>query len=253
MRNRRQLSALILCAGLIAGGPALAETFPVRWSPSLGLQSLDDIDRRLQQPLWDEAGITVASRWRFTGAGQAPEPIDPEPIISCADHRRIEGTNYQTASQSDHNHLAIFAATCAALEALKHAAPAVESHVGDFRLDESAVDFLPAATAVAIAPWQQDEIDQASASGLSWRQWRGNQDSDLQAVHRYGDQAALYEWTRGKSRVEILAHGDFNADGREDLLLHITEWPGYAHAAKAKILPVTRASPGAVMQALALN
>jgi len=253
LRNRRRASAVILFAALIAGGAALAETFPVRWSPSFGLQSLDDIDRRLQQPLWDDAGITVAFRWRFTGAGQAPEPIEPQRIVSCADHERLDGTNYQTASQSDHNHLAIFASTCEALEALKHAAPAHESFVANFHLDAAAVDFLPAATAVAIGPWQQEEIDQAGANGLSWRAWRASQNDKLLALRSDGEHAALYEWTRGKSRVEIFGRGDFNADGSEDLLLHITEWPGYAHSAKAKTLLVTRTSAGAVMHALALN
>ncbi len=251
--NRRQLPALVLFAALIAGGPALAETFPVRWSTALGLSPLADINQRLHQPLWDDVGITVAFRWRFGGAGQAPEPIDPEPKISCADHQRWEGTKYQTASQSDHNHLALFAATCAALSALRHARPAHESFVSEFRLDKGAADYLPAALAIAIGPWQQRYIDEAGARGLSWRQWRACKDSELLSVQSDGGDAALYQWTRGKRRVEILGCADFNADGLQGLLLRVTEWPGYAHAAKAKAMLVTRASAGAVMHALELN
>jgi hypothetical protein len=246
-------AVLVLFAALLAGGAAEAETFPVRWSPSLGLQSLDDIDRRVEQPLWDDIGITVAFRWRFTSAGQALEPIDPEPMISCADHWRLADTVYQTASQSDHNHLANFAATCAALAALRHAQPSRESYVGDFRLDAAAADFLPAALAIAIGPWQQRDIDEAGAHALPWRQWRAGKSSDLISVRSNGDEAVLYEWTRGKSRVEILGRGDFNEDEVEDLLLIITEWPGYAHFAKAKMILVTRYYPDVVMHAFEIN
>ena len=251
--NRRRLPALVLFAALIAGGPALAETFPVRWSPSLDLQSLDEIDHRMQQPLWDDVGITVAFRLRFISAGQAPEPIEPEPIISCTDHQRIEGTSYQTASQSEQNHLAIFAATCAAFNQFRHARPAHKSYVSEFRLDKAAADYLPAAIAIAIGSRQQHDIDEAGARGQSWRQWRAGKDGELLSVRSDGNNGALYQWTRGESRVEILERGDFNDDGRQDLLLLVTQWPGYGHGAKAKAMLVTRFHPDTVMHRLELN
>ncbi len=73
------LRALILATALIlgAGGAsamgvdrefpvntttAEAEEIPAGWSPLLGLKNLDDIERRLEEPLWNEVGIPMARR-----------------------------------------------------------------------------------------------------------------------------------------------------------------------------------------------
>jgi hypothetical protein len=129
------LRALILATALIlgAGGAsamgvdrefpvntttAEAEEIPAGWSPLLGLKNLDDIERRLEEPLWNEVGILMARRWRYVGEGQAPEPIEPKRILSCADYWAADFTQLNTRSQSDHNLLREFAADCTALKAL---------------------------------------------------------------------------------------------------------------------------------------
>ena len=255
----RSLRALIFCAALMAaaanaGAGADAgdsEKFPVRWSASLGLQSLDDIERRQRQPLWSAAGIVLAHKWRYSGIGNAHEPVGPRRLVSCAYYWGADHRLYKTASESDHFLLADFAATCVALKALKLARPARQSFIAELRLDETAADALPAMLDIAVNPAERDEIEQAGAKGLSWRQSRASQGAVLISVRRKHDSAALFEWTRGKSLVEFLARGDFNGDGIEDLLLHISQWPGYGHGAKVKALLVTRYRRGAVMQVLA--
>ena len=39
--------------------------------------------------------------------------------------------------------------------------------------------------------------------------------------------------------MEIFASDDINGDGVGDLLLHVSEWPGHAHALGSKALLVT--------------
>ena len=41
-----------------------------------------------------------------------------------------------------------------------------------------------------------------------------------------------------------------NGDGAEDLMLRVSEWPGYAHTSRSKTLLVTRHEREAVMRAL---
>jgi hypothetical protein len=144
----------------------------VLWSQSLDLNSLDQLEHRLQQPLWRGTGITVAQKWRFIGAGKAPEPIAAKVILSCADYWQTDHALYKTASQSDFNLLADFAGTCQALKALKAALPAQKSFVNDFTLDESAVDMLPPGIAIGRNPAERREIKQAEIDGLSWRQYQ---------------------------------------------------------------------------------
>ena len=251
---KRILLALMLSAALMAAGASAGagdhENFPVRWSASLGLQSLDDIERRQRQPLWSAAGIVLAHKWRYSGIGKAHQPVGPRRIVSCADYWGADHRLYKTASQSDHFLLADFAATCVALRALKLARPARQSFIAELRLDEAAADALPAMLDIAVNPAERDEIEQAGAKRWSWRQLRASRGAVLISVRREHDSAALFEWTRGKSLVEFLARGDFNGDGIEDLLLHISQWPGYGHGAKVKALLVTRYRRGAVMQVL---
>ena len=229
-----------------------AEEIPVRWSASLGLETLDDIERRLEEPLWNEVGILLARRWRHVGEGQAPEPIEPLRILSCADYGAADLAHLNTRSQSDHNLMREFAADCSALKALGAATPARTSFVGGFRLDDRAVDVLPASTHLAISPVESRAIEEADAKGWSWRQWHESRDSSLVAVREAADGSTAFEWTRARSRMEILASGDFDGDGSEDLLLRVSEWPGYAHASRSKTFLVTRHGPGAVMQVLPL-
>ena len=46
-----------------------AKDYPVRWSPALDLDSLDDLERRLEESLWNAVGILLARRWRYVGEG----------------------------------------------------------------------------------------------------------------------------------------------------------------------------------------
>lgn len=101
LKNRARLHRrflFLLLSGLLVGGAAnnvKSETLPVLWSQSLDLNSLDQLEHRLQQPLWRGTGITVAQKWRFIGAGKAPEPIAakvicPAPIIGKRTMRSIK-------------------------------------------------------------------------------------------------------------------------------------------------------------------
>lgn len=205
-----------------------AGEFPARWSSTLGLNSLDDVKLRASEPLWNEVGILMARRWRYIGEGQAPEPIEPLSIVSCTDYWAADFARLNTRSQSDHNLLREFIADCEALMALDVAKPATTSFVGDFHLDEQAVNVLPAATHLAISPVESRAIEDADTKGWSWRQWHESRESSLVAAHQAADGSAAFEWTRAQSRIEIYAWGDFNGDGAEDLLLRISEWLGYA-------------------------
>ena len=227
-----------------------AKDYPVRWSPALDLDSLDDLERRLEKSLWNAVGILLARRWRYVGEGQAPEPIEPKRILSCADYWAADLAHLNTRSQSDHNLLREFAADCWALKALGAAKPASRSFVGDFRLDARAVDVLPAGTAIPISPVERREIDDADAKGWSWRQWHESRESVLTSVHKSADGSATFAWTRARSRVEILARGDFNGDGAEDLLLRNSEWLGYAHASRSQTFLVTRHQRQSVLRVL---
>ena len=53
--------------------------------------------------------------------------------------------------------------------------------------------------------------------------------------------------------MEILARGDFNGDGAEDLLLRNSEWLGYAYASRSQTFLVTRHQRQSVLRVLPLT
>jgi hypothetical protein len=245
--NRRlpvSLAALWLAAALSLGAVTSIiranDEFPVRWSASLGLASLADLEDRLSRPLWSAAGILLAGKWRHVGAGEAPEPVNPVRIASCADYRAADLAALTTSSQSDHNLLAEFGATCRALDWLARAKPSRQSFVADFNLDEAAAELLPAGIAIPVNSAERRAIQADEAAGRSWRRWHESRGRPLRAGAPTTDGGAVFEWAAARSRLAILARGDFDGDGIEDVLLLNSEWPGYAHAMRSEVFLLTR-------------
>ena len=150
---------ILVLVGLALGLPAAAAEgesgpYPIWWSPSLELDSLDRIDARLQRPLWRRHIEDRARRW-WRPEADRPDSGFTVTVIedsgeredfagSCAGILRIErGPPFDLV----HVELRTWfhqSAQCRALVRLKEAAPARRSFVRDFVLSEAAIDVLPA-------------------------------------------------------------------------------------------------------------
>jgi hypothetical protein len=105
-------------------------------------------------------------------------------------------------------------ARCRALSLVANAKPARNSLVRGFVLDDSAPARLPAGLAMNISPDDERRIAEATKRGQRWRDLE-----EVKLVSRTSPEEATYADETSKQNLVLLAHGDFNGDGFEDLLV----------------------------------
>lgn len=94
------------------------------------------------------------------------------------------------------------------------AKPSRLSYVEGFRLDGLALDALPSSLSWAVAPEDEDAVEEAERQGLSWRRYK----PELRVLNASQDALAVDE-DGARIALETKAFGDFDGDGVEDVLL----------------------------------
>ena len=213
---RRKLTLIVttvviaICLG--RGAPTWAEEaapYPIWWSLSLELESLDQIDERLERNLWhNDDGFRL-----FVGIGKNRTTVIAH---SCADIRRYEKEGSGAIDSPDIYLWRTVYRECVPIERLRDARPARTSHVTNFVLDAGALDYLPALVTL-------------SASCDCWcRLYAANQrriplskfeDGRLLKARPINDYQIEVKTEHSIIQIEILARADFNGDGWEDLFM----------------------------------
>ncbi len=238
------LRALAFLALLGPVGPVLAAEegpYPVWWSDKLRLESLDQIDARLERPFWDNGGYTV---YKGVGNERTEATVD-----ACNIRRRLfEEGYYAGASQ---RYFAVYLwAMCDALEKLATAKPAARSYVRNFVFDRNAFDLLPAIVGGAESCGFLCRLKWANERGDTWTQLEDDlfkrharentsiaisgqtrsikveDDKTATILFEYVEEVpveeektTIWSYSVDRSPLEILAYGDFNEDGLEDMLM----------------------------------
>lgn len=132
----RSLPLGALVAALLSVSPsgraAEQSAYPIWWSPSLELESLDKIDQRLARDLYPgEEGFRV-----HVGLGGKRRTVLAN---DCAELRVLERESGGAVTSPDISLEFIFEENCLAIETLKGARPADRSHVRDFVLNAEAL------------------------------------------------------------------------------------------------------------------
>ena len=215
--------------------------YPVWWSDKLRLESLDRIDARLERPFWDNGGYTV---YKGVGNERTETTVD-----ACNMRRRLfEEGYYAGASQ---RYFAVYLwAMCDALEKLATAKPAARSYVRNFVFDRNAFDLLPAIVGGAESCGFLCRLKWANERGDTWTQledslfkrhaWENTSiaisgqtrsikvedDKTATILFEYVEEVpveeektTIWSYSVDRSPLEILAYGDFNEDGLEDMLM----------------------------------
>ena len=251
---------ILVLVGVALGLPAAAAegesgTYPIWWSPSLELDSLDQLEARLHQSLWpslpDNRSFTVL----VTDNGGQREMR----VRTCADISWLEGKRF-TYKAGSYSPAYYDERRCRVLGRLNRAVPAQQSFVNDFVLNKAAIDVLPAMVEPAVACEELCRQYKAEKEGVSWRDyWTGWREELLRKqgvwtgwrTERLRKQGTVIEDEQEDGKgyffgfdeqsdhrmvvetfslvidveirslvdLEILARADFTGDGLEDLLM----------------------------------
>ncbi len=214
------------------------EPYPIWWSPSLELESLDQIDKRLEKPFWPDDEGFVMGKWdvdRYSVKDLAP---------NCATMLDLAEKGYSSAGSC--NDIAIqtfFMAECEALRYLKSAQPAKRSYLVGFALDRESFQFLPPMVDLGI-----------SCQSICWRYYANEErrpmgePEPLRELEIVNDHEMAFKTDFDGGRMEILARADFNRDGSDDILLRSGAYVFEGTWAVTKLFLLTRDAPGSVLR-----
>ncbi len=205
--------------GLMQAGPSIAGEFPVRWSPALQLDSLDQIDERWTRPVLKERPIRFRARGDWESPGEARAVAD-----NCARYFDLLRNEYEP-DPAQYDEVGEFGSACFTIHLLRRVSPAAKGFLASFRLDETAPSRLPG----GIAESENTELTLAAESiewdptPQSWRDlWKTVVGPDIEpAIRVLGPDHTAYAWRNEETTLRLLAWGDFTRDGIEDVVVSV--------------------------------
>ncbi len=241
------IALAILAIALFIWGAArpaavAAEEFPVWWSPKLELSSLENLPRRMERDFRPE-------RWRVVGVpddGEKTIVDDCKSLLSSG----LDLPSWFYLVDSEARPFYSELADCQALRRLGQVRPAKESYLQTFELGPQAPNILPNLFVDyrvrgydgSLPCEMLCDVELVLPDGRSWA------DAAPTPLIETASPENMVLWSNGRGiRVFVLARGDFNIDGLEDLLIkrHFLSGPLYDD-----VLVLTRFGPDSIMRAL---
>lgn len=203
--------------GAFTAASIAQEELPVWWSPSLELESLDQIDTILNGLYPEEDQVVVR---KFVREGNARLRLR-EVVQDCRTHIRLIEDGYEfTFPWEALDSKRRYGDECFALDALSRAKPAASSFLSDFELNGEALSVLPpffrpvGGCGYLRAAWL------ANRDGVSWAEfWHRDPYYAVTGVRTLSETEIQIDAEHWSTHVELYGRGDFDGDGWEDLLM----------------------------------
>lgn len=166
------------------------------------------------------ADLTAEFNRRFDEPVEVRRGDSRGQVIGCATAIDLLDQGYEPTTSVDSIYLKNAALTCKILREITQAQPSSRSYLSDLQLDAAVAPLLPAELEIGA---------QAQVDG-----------EDALVAHPPGLQ----------QRLEILARGDFNADGIEDWLVREESWATAGTTREIRAFELTREASGAPLRLL---
>lgn len=159
---------------------------------------------------------------------------------TCVELIRLHGEEYEAPSRVEDYTYIDKMLQCRALSELKAARPAKVDYLEQFRLEPKAMRYLPPDLSLAFSKDAEAEVKKASKAGKSW--------------HEFEPKAKVTAPTKGalsvtdaatEVHVAILARGDLDGDGVQDLLVQTQDAATEGTYRFGRLYVLTRRSLGA--------
>lgn len=186
-----------------------AGSIPVWWSSDLQLASLTAIDRKLDQRVEpftpaDGEGVTLIKE--TGGQTETKKAFTCREFLALYDARFSPADNYQNSREGG------FKARCIPLRVLQKAQPSRDSYVRNFHWTDGALAELP----VLFLPVEAETAAEAAARAS--KTWKENEPT-AKVTKADGNTLQVDVPDIWECSLDVVARGDFNGDGVEDLLV----------------------------------
>ncbi len=207
-------------------GDSHAEMYPVWWSDDFELSTLDEVDRRMREGFSrPSSGAFQMDKWPGLKDG-------PVPARNCEELLGYVDADYTIETDHNFGHWQVM--RCRTIMALKDALPASVSHLRDFVLDAEALDIFPMffrESSLRFGRCRQHLYNQARFSikaDIGGRPTEGRNVFDTAdptfEIETHSDREIFITTRHRSARLTIVAGGDFNGDGLDDILLETNRW-----------------------------
>jgi hypothetical protein len=203
-RYRVPVFTVICAAGSLAAG-----SMQVWWAPELKLASLAAIDRKMDQRV---EPFTPADGQGVTLQNAAGGRIEERRAFTCREFLALYDEHFSPGDDYQNNREGGFIAQCIPLRVLQKAQPSRESYVRAFHWTSDSLAELP----VLFLPIESGTAGQAAArSAKTWKEY----EPTAHIVKAEGNTLEVDVPDAWECSLVVLARGDFNGDGVEDLLV----------------------------------
>lgn len=234
---------MVLAAAVFAAWPgsALAADdgpYPIWWSPVLELDSLDNVEQRLDRRLWKDFD-DVFELYRRVSGRRLTAVAD-----SCRSLLKLSAEGFEAPGNNDHQIQLLLVAKCRAIELLGQAKPARRSFVRDFGLDADTLNSMPPPIDGPSCSFVCRQI-YANENGISWSAFDSS--GRVEVVDENTIKILEDGWAR---EVQLVGRGDVDGDGVEDLMMLVDSWATQGTYGTTRFFLMTRGTSGAVLKIL---
>lgn len=234
---------MVLAAAVFAAWPgsALAADdgpYPIWWSPVLELDSLDNVEQRLDRRLWKDDNLGLEMEVQIDGRRLSAY------ANSCRMLKKLLAEGFYAATGQGYKSQQWFLAQCRAIELLGQAKPARRSFVHDFTLDAEIVNSIPPPPDGRPCDFRCKQL-YANDKGVPWSAFAAIDRVEVEGEHKIKILQSYWGW-----RIQLVGRADVDGDGVEDLMLLVHSWSRQGTAGSSEFLVLTKFGPNMVMKYL---
>jgi hypothetical protein len=229
--------ALGVCACSQSDKPTNDNLLPVTVTASFPYHGPDlaNLDAVLDRPVNDHQGNGPLELINSAGNRQW--------LRTGREYLHLKNAGYGYTNNYDNMHESWFKSAAMPVALLKDARPSRVSYVADLSLTKDPLDWLPPDIGWDPVGSQVDAVDAADQPFIAcWPKstWLPERNGGIEIDDHEG----------GITQVDILARGDFNGDGVEDLLLSVNNYASEGSFKLYSMVIVTRLKPGAPLRVI---
>ena len=188
----------------------VSENHPIRWTSEIKIKSLDEIEGIFNKSI-DMSKAGTNSSLELTGKNN--EKIT---VVTCNEYFGLKDKGYYARTTYDIAMESWFQEGCEVLKLLSDAKPSEISYLSEFRLSVDAVNILPPTFGFQVSGDNTDKAEKLAREGKKFIDY----DKDIEVKMEDNDTISI-EGEGYNGKLSLLAWGDFNGDGIEDLMFNV--------------------------------